>query len=140
MIQRAQSLYLLVAALLVGLFFVVGDAWQTFIAPAYPWAEPLALVLGGLTAAVALVAVFLYRNRKQQRAVIGAAMWLDLGLILVVVGTLVARAFGPEPETTVPYSTFWSVLLPIVAYVALRMAKRGVEKDIALVRSMDRIR
>ena len=140
MIQRAQSLYLLLAALLVGLFFLVGDGWQLFVAPAFAWANPLALVLGGLTAVAALVAVFLYRDRAQQRKVIAAAQWLDLGLVLVLVGTLAVRAFGPEPATTVPYSTFWAVLLPLAAYVALRMARRGVEQDIALVRSMDRIR
>ena len=35
---------------------------------------------------------------------------------------------------------YLTLLLPIVAYVFLRLARRGVEKDIALVRSMDRLR
>jgi hypothetical protein len=44
-------------------------------------------------------------------------------------------ALGPAST-----SVYLTLLMPIVAYVFLRLARRGVEKDIALVRSMDRLR
>lgn len=141
MIQRLQSLYLLFGALFAGLFLVIGDAWYAAVGPAYPWAIPVATILCALTVLVALGAVFLYKDRPKQRKVIQVAQWLDLGLVFVTVGALGALALGDGSglgaEATPVYLV---VLLPVVAYVFLRLALRGVEKDIALVRSMDRLR
>lgn len=141
MIQRLQSLYLLFAAAFLVLFLVFGGVWQGVVAVAYPWITPVAFVLGGLAALVALVAVFLYRDRAKQRKVVLAAQWLDVLLVLVMVGGLVALTFGDEAGLGVgATSLYLTLLLPVVAYVFLRLARRGVEKDIALVRSMDRLR
>jgi len=141
MIQRLQSLYLLFAALFVTLFLVFGEVWYTVVAAFYPWVTPVALALGGGTALVALVAVFLYKNRKTQRKAILAAQWLDLAFILVLVGVLVGISLSDDvtlgPAAT---SVYLTLIMPIVSYVFLRLARRGVEKDIALVRSMDRLR
>jgi divalent metal cation (Fe/Co/Zn/Cd) transporter len=141
MIQRLQSLYLLFAALFVTLFLVFGEVWYTVVAAFYPWVTPVALALGGLTALVALVAVFLYKNRQAQRKAILAAQWLDLAFVLVLVGAIVGILLSDDvalgPAST---SVYLTLLMPIVAYVFLRLARRGVEKDIALVRSMDRLR
>jgi hypothetical protein len=141
MIQRLQSLYLLFAALFVTLFLALGEVWYTVVAAFYPWVTPVALALGGLTALVALVAVFLYKNRQAQRKVILAAQWLDLAFVLVLVGAIVGILLSDDvslgPAST---SVYLTLLMPIVAYVFLRLARRGVEKDIALVRSMDRLR
>ena len=141
MIQRLQSLYLLFAALFVVLFLVFGDVWYTFVAATYAWVTPAALVLGGLTALVALVAVFLYKDRKKQRAVVRAAQWLDLGLVLGLVGCVVGLSLNEDVGLgTAATAVYLTLILPIIAYVFLRLALRGVEKDIALVRSMDRLR
>ena len=141
MIQRLQSLYLLFAAAFLVLFLVFGEAWQGVIAAIYPWITPVALGLAGLTALVALVAVFLYRDRAQQRKVVVAALWLDLLLVLVMIGGLVALTLSDDVTLSVESTSLYlSLLLPIVAYIFLSLARRGVEKDIALVRSMDRLR
>ncbi len=141
MIQRLQSLYLLFAAAFLVLFLVVGGVWQGVIAAAYPWITPVAYGLAGLAALVSLVAVFLYRDRAQQRKVVLAAQWLDILLALVMVGGLAALSLGEEVAVGVGATAFYlTLLLPVVAYVFLRLARRGVEKDIALVRSMDRLR
>jgi len=141
MIQRLQSLYLLFAALFVTLFLVFGEVWYTVVAAFYSWITPVALALGGGTALVALVAVFLYKNRQTQRKAILAAQWLDLAFVLVLVGTIVGISLNDEmtlgPAAT---SVYLTLIMPIVSYVFLRLARRGVEKDIALVRSMDRLR
>ncbi len=138
MIQRIQSLYLLVAAALVITFLSLGNVWAVGLEEAFPWVSPVVLVVGGLTVLVTLGAVFLYKDRARQRTVIAAAQWLDLALVLVLVGVLVALAFGEGAP--VPPSAVVTALLPFGAYVFLRLARRGVEKDIALVRSMDRLR
>lgn len=141
MIQRLQSLYLLFAAAFLVLFLVAGGVWQGVIAGVYPWITPVAMGLAGLAALVALVAVFLYRDRAQQRKVVVAAQWLDLLLVFVMIGGLVALTLNDDVVLDVGTTTFYlTLLLPIVAYVFLHLARRGVEKDIALVRSMDRLR
>lgn len=140
MIQRIQSLYLLFGAALVVLFLVLGDAWQTAMASLYPWLTPVVLVLGGLTALAALAAVFFYKDRALQRKVVLAAQWLDLALVLVLAGSLAAVTLNDEVVLAADVSLYLTLLLPLVAYVVLRLARRGVEKDIALVRSMDRLR
>jgi hypothetical protein len=141
MIQRLQSLYLLFAALFAGLVPVIGDAWFRVVAPVYPWLTLAVPVIAGLTALVALVAVFLYKERKRQRSVVLAAQWLDILLVLAMGGGVAALAMGDGAALGADATpVFLTLLLPVVAYVFLRLARRGVEKDIALVRSMDRLR
>ncbi len=140
MIQRLQSLYLLFAALLVALFFVLGQAWQTVIGAIYPWLTAVSVTLGGLVVLFALVSIFFYRDRANQRKLILAAQWLDLGLVLALVGCLAAFVGENDTGIPVPVSLYLTLLLPVAAYVFLRLARRGVEKDITLVRSMDRLR
>lgn len=141
MIQRLQSLYLLFAALFLVLFLVFGEVWRTVIAATYPWITPVSIVLGGLAALVALVAVFLYKDRATQRKVVLAAQWLNLTLVFALVGGLVALTLNDDVAIGVEaVSVYLTLLLPVVAYVFLRLARRGVENDIALVRSMDRLR
>ena len=45
MIQCLQSLYLLFAALLVALFFVLGEAWREVVGAIYTWLTPATLAL-----------------------------------------------------------------------------------------------
>lgn len=139
MIQRIQSLYLLFAAAFVVLFLVLGEAWAP-LAAVYAWLTPAVLVVGGLTALAAFAAVFFYKDRGMQRTIVLAAQWLDLILVLVVVGALAATNLSDGVTVIADVSLYLTLLLPLVAYVMLRLARRGVEKDIALVRSMDRLR
>ena len=140
MIQRIQSLYLLFAAALVVLFLVLGDAWQTTLAAVYPWLTPTVFVLGGLAALAAFAAVFFYKDRATQRKIILAAEWLGLALVLTLFGSLVATTLNEEVMLSATPYLYVTLLFPLIAYVMLRLARRGVEKDIALVRSMDRLR
>lgn len=140
MIQRIQSLYLLFAAALVVLFLVLNEGWQATLAVVYPWLTPTAFALGGLAALAALAAVFFYKDRATQRKLILAAQWLDLALVLALVGSLVATTLNDEIVLNATPYLYVTLLFPLIAYVMLRLARRGVEKDIALVRSMDRLR
>ena len=137
MIQRPQTLYLLIGAFLLVLFFALSGAWVDGVAVAAPWLGTVAYALAALSAVVALVAVFLYKTRERQRTVIGVAMWMVLVLVLVVaVGLFLAQ----QTPIAGAEARYLAALLPLGAYVSLRMARRGVQKDVDLVRSMDRLR
>ena len=137
MIQRIQSLYLFGAAALLVLFVVLAPAWVAGVAEAAAWLGPAAYGLAVLTAVVALVAIGLYKSRDRQRSLVGVAQWLDLALVLVVLVGLYVSTTEAEAGTTARYLT---AVLPVVAYVLLRLAHVRVRRDIELVRSMDRLR
>jgi nitrate reductase gamma subunit len=141
MIQRVQTVYLLVAALLLGFFLGFVDLWLVVAGEAFGWLGAVLYGLGGLTAVVALVAVFLYKRRATQAKVVLAAQWFDLLLVLVLAVVLGALSFRTDADLTAAGAVGFAVLLmPVFAYVALRLARMGVRKDIDLVRSMDRLR
>lgn len=138
MIQRIQTLYLVLAALLLALFVGLGSEWAAAIAVESAWLGWVGYGLAVATALVALVAVGLFKNRPLQRRVIYAAQWLDLALVVVVlVGLFV---FTDSEAPTAPVGLYLVALQPIVAYVFLRMARQRVTADIEVVRSMDRLR
>ena len=141
MIQRIQTVYLLVAALLLGLFLGFADLWLVVTGEMFGWLGPVIYGLGGLTAVVALVAIFLYKQRATQAKVVMAAQWLDLLLVLVLAVVLGVVSFQTDVDLMAAGAVGVVVLLmPVFAYVALRLARLGVQKDIDLVRSMDRLR
>ena len=131
MIQRIQSLYLLVAGALLITFGLIPDAWALSIT--LDWLIPAAQLLAGVAAAASLVAVALYKDRKRQRTIILVAQIATLVTVAAAVAGLFLR------ETTTP-GAYILALAPVVSYVLLRLAQRGVDADIALVKSMDRLR
>ncbi len=141
MIQRIQTVHLLIAAALVGLFIGLANGWLAGLATVSEWLPSVAYGLAGATALATLVSVFLYKQRLRQRKVVGAAMALDLLLVLFLVGVLAAESLNGETAPTAAELTAASVLLlPVLAYAFLGLARRGVRRDNELVRSMDRLR
>ena len=141
MIQRIQTIYLLLSAALLGLFLSLADGWLSFASGVFGWLPPVAYGLAGLTTAVSLLAVFLYKNRDQQRRVIAVAQWLDLALVLVLGVTFGMLSYRADAElSAVGMSALLVLLCPVIAYALLSLARRSVRKDIELVRSMDRLR
>ena len=136
MIQRIQSLYLLIAAACLVLFVLLADEWVGGVAASVSWLGPVAYGLALVTALAALVSVFLYRDRARQRTAIVGTMWADLLLVAAVLGGLLASTGEPVQG----YGRYLVALLPVAAYLFLRLARAGVHRDIQTVRSMDRLR
>lgn len=137
MIQRIQTLYLLAAGLVLAIFVGVQAQWASLFAgdrAVFAW------VLTGLavvTALLAFGAVALYKNRSLQRRVVSWAMWADLLLVAGFLAALLARMQAGEAT---PQGLLLAAMAPVVGYVLLRLGRAGVDRDIATVRSMDRIR
>lgn len=140
MIQRPQSIYLLLGAALLAAFVALGHVWSPGVSGMYPWLGTVTYVLAVLTAAVALGAIFLYKDRARQRRVIGAAQALDLLLVLPLLVGLYSTTSDATVAEGTAYESYLVALVPLVAYVLLRMARSGVDRDISTVRSMDRLR
>jgi hypothetical protein len=117
MLQRIQSIYLAVAFIAMILL--------SFRTPIYM------LILTLASGLLALIGLFIYRNRTLQMKFIRVAV-----IINVVIGVrlfVVWKAFQVSLNTSCLLILFLSTFALILAY-------RGVKKDDDLVRSVDRIR
>lgn len=155
MIQRIQSLYLLLAcgALLLLAFFPMATLMSgseemeitlrgiravesdELIVPVWQMAA-----LWMLSALLPLVTLFLFRFRWLQLRLCVVEIVLLVGL-QIYVAYYVLRAHGALAELPVSSMKYSPVdVMPIVAIILVVMAFRGVVRDQALIRSLDRIR
>jgi peptidoglycan/LPS O-acetylase OafA/YrhL len=129
MIQRIQSVYLLLAALLVLAVPVAGG----FVTPdSWVWYTPVKAAVSILVSVGCLVAIFLYKDRQRQKRLVTVDLFLALALAGILLAAWLAAAAGS--------SDLWPSGLPLAAAVFLFLARKSVSKDIELVRSMDRLR
>lgn len=153
MIQRIQSVYLLVTAILIAITAFMPIAYFTGIdsVAADCTLRPLgmrmpdghfqstfglfALLL--LTAIVILGNILLYKARMLQIRLIIFAGLLLVGFYLVF------AVFAVVISSTHPEATFrigWALCLPLVGLILLYLAFRGIYRDEILVRSINRLR
>lgn len=141
MIQRIQSIYLLVGAIALACLLLFDDIWSGPEAEQHTWFAPALLTAAGLSALIALVAIFLYKDRRRQR---GVVVWAQLLALITFIVLLIGLTFGDaSSEASAPgYATEYAVavLIPMVAYVLFYLARRAIDRDIALIRSMNRLR
>lgn len=138
MIQRIQSLFMLLAAALnAGACYVPFATAQPTEAGILADGQftltdsTLLLILAGLTGLLALVNIFLHSNRVLQQNL----NKLNLVLIAAFTGLGIVNALGLA-ESTLSFGP----ALPVLAIVMLFLANANIKKDEQLVRSADRIR
>lgn len=141
MIQRIQTVYLFLGALSLAALGLFDTPWGSTAAATQVWYVPSLLGLLVVTAGTALGAIFLYEQRKTQRTVVVGVQILTVGLAGVCYGGLYLTSelhFGGDAG--VLWGKTIALLLPIVAYGFFWLARRGIDHDIELVESMDRLR
>ena len=149
MIQRIQTLYLLIATALmaVAIFTPVAqffDGTQEYTLTAFALkdaagvtAQP-ALYMGILLALAGLlpfIVIFLFKNRQLQIRLCGAEIVLLLGSVIVmgIYFYLSTRLFDVS-------SLKIGIAMPLIAIIFVALAIRSIFRDEVLVRSLDRIR
>jgi len=136
MIQRIQTIYLLISAgISAGLTFVF-HLWKT-VNDVLVFAKDNMLFFGLFlgSAALALIAIFMYKNRKSQ-FVLGR---LNIILNFILLGLFVYHSLNLSGETLVSEKGI-GILLPIFSIVFLVLANKAIKKDEDLVKSVDRLR
>ena len=142
MIQRIQTVFLaLIVILFVVLNFVPVLGYE-FMHGAMEWKVlsgiPGFLAGDAVIALLALVTIFLYKNRKRQMRICTAGMLL--GILLPLGFWLISLLYtnAGEVRIIVHYGIgFWLTLANPVLFF---LARRSVKKDEELVRSADRLR
>lgn len=139
MIQRIQSIYLLLASIassaLFGLPFATATAQPEGLLQdgSFDINDHLGLmILAGLIAVVAMGTIFLYKNRKLQ---------MNLGkLNIVLLVALLVLAACLYSTIQVATNLGLGLALPILVFAFIFLANRSIYKDERLVRSADRLR
>ncbi len=147
MIQRIQTVYLLISILLLGLLFWLPladitsgtDIYQFTIKGITKGEEQLFsglpfMVFLMIIIALHLAVVFMYKNRIRQIRILVFSMVLLLGLFGVFFYFTYAGFDGARASFRIP------VAFPLIAMILDYLAIRGIGKDEALIRSLNRIR
>ena len=136
MLQRIQTIYLLIAALTSGGLIFVLELWETPAGqPVYAQDVTTAIALFLISALISIVTIFLFRNRKLQ-FVLGR---INIILNLILLGLFVYWSLNVSGETTVSEKGI-GMLIPVISIVFLVLANKAIKKDEDLVKSADRLR
>lgn len=136
MIQRIQSVYLLLVAVAATLGAFVFPLWTFPNGTAAFAADTLWILLVFLAVVVlALAAIFMFKNRKNQFIM----NRLNLVLNLFLLGFFVYRSLSLSGGADAPEKGI-GMLIPVFSIVFLVLANRAIKKDEDLVKSVDRLR
>jgi len=146
MIQRIQSLYLLLATLVMSLTLFMPVAkisydGQMYDLTAFGSIETIWMgIMLSLATLLPLVTIFLFKRRTLQIRLCAVELVLLVGS-LVLFGLyywLTIRSFENYSLEHLQFG--WAAPMPIIAFVLTYLASRAIFKDEVLVRSLDRIR
>jgi len=140
MIQRKQSLWLLLAALCsAGVLYF--DLYRSSGMPVvslrtsdhYP-----SLLVALVMSLLPLISIFMFKDRKRQKVMTFVSMLATLSFISLIL----MRVSGLSKMTPPPApGSYWiGAVLPAISLVLLILALVGINKDDKLVKSMDRLR
>ena len=147
-IQRIQSVYLLIAVILMAVFaffpalsfelggreFVYGALEAGKVGATH--IDPLMLTLVLLISFLALIDIFLYKNLQRQMTVcfvdiiIGLAMLIAIGIQAFIIGS----------KENVLMVWQWYLILPVLSIIFLMMAHKSMSNDKRKLRDADRLR
>ncbi|WP_299107313.1 DUF4293 domain-containing protein [uncultured Tenacibaculum sp.] len=144
MIQRIQSIYLLIAAVFAGALTFVFSLWTN--ASATPinimdlfsgatLTEKLVPVLFFGSAILSLATIFLFKNRQLQ-FVLGR---VNVLINLFLLGLLIYLSLTLSGETAVSEKGI-GMFFPVLIILLVVLANKAIKKDEDLVKSVDRLR
>lgn len=147
-IQRIQSVYLLIAVILMVIFaffpalsFELADKTVLYGAletgrAGHMHVDPLLITLIILISLLAIVDIFLYKNLQRQMTV--CFVDIIIGLAMLVAIGIQAFYVGNRDGWTVTWQ--WYVLLPVLSIVFLMMAHKAMSRDKKKLLDADRLR
>lgn len=139
-IQRWQSVFLLIGAIAMGLFAFLGTVCIGVTDGMVCWHSldciPL-FILNCATVLVAFIDIFLFNNLKMQKRVAMIAAFMSLVSLALTVAAVMSLDQVVEAGTV---AWRWTIGLPVVAVIFFIWANRRMRADERLLKSYDRIR
>lgn len=148
-IQRIQSVYLLIAVILMVIFaffpaltFNFGD--REFVYGAleagrvgFTHVDPLMLTLTILISVFALVDIFLFKNLSRQMTFCFATIIIALAMIIAIAVVAFVIQSRVGINSMMPH---WAIVLPVLATIFLMLAHKSMARDKRALRDADRLR
>ncbi|HRM13361.1 MAG TPA: DUF4293 family protein, partial [Flavobacterium sp.] len=126
MIQRIQTIYLLLAFVVTGVLLFFFPLWTMSDNKEYFFMQSqVYTILLGLSTSLTLLGVVSYKKRQNQ-FVIGR---LNIILNLILLGLFVYRSLNLSGETPAVSEKGIGMFLPAVAIVLLVLANKAIKKD-----------
>lgn len=149
MIQRIQSLYLFLAAA-AGAATGSFDLWKAKVMRGATAGEVRFNALSSyfiftvlaIIILLAVISIFLFRNRKLQFRLTVVNILLAIGAIVLQYFKVqeTANKLVSDGNTIISATYLPAAFLPVVMLILLFMAARGIYKDEKLIKSLDRLR
>ncbi|MEY2869019.1 MAG: hypothetical protein RIR01_1499 [Bacteroidota bacterium] len=137
MIQRIQTVYLLLAFVITGVLPFVFPLWTLDNGKIFLFMQnQLYVVLFGLSTTLSIVSILSYKKRQNQFVI----NRLNIILNLILLGLFLYHSLNLSGETPEVSEKGIGMFLPIFAIVALVLANKAIKKDEDLVKSVDRLR
>ena len=142
MIQRIQSLWLFIAAFISGALFIFPLYHYTVAGPEQLMGarnDYMLLILAALMTALPLVAIFMFSNRKRQKSL----CWLSILVSVAFIAIMLMKIQNLKNAVPPPVSDNFALpgpVIPVGVVICLILAIRGIRKDEALIKSVDRLR
>ena len=137
MIQRIQTIYLILAFVVTGILPFLFPLWTMGDGKDYFFMQnQVYVILLGLSTSLTVLSIVSYKKRQNQ-FVMGR---LNMILNLILLGLFVYRSLNVSGETVLVSEKGIGMFLPIVAIVLLVLANKAIKKDEDLVKSVDRLR
>lgn len=158
MIQRVQSIYLVLATLAGAMTFFlpfahfyasdaevaeyamfgVFNVQSQVVEMTSPFGFP-AWIFGAFAVLIPLISIFLYKNRPLQTRIVRLAYLINLGFVVYLFFAIDAinKTVFEGALDILHHAGFY---MPVIAIVFCFLAVRGIKADEALVKSLDRIR
>ncbi len=136
MIQRIQSLYLLLIVIVNAVLVQWAELWSTSMGKSVFLEGELWVAASFYSiAALALLSILLFKKRQNQFVL----NRLNIILNLFLLGFFVYRSLNLSGETDVSEKGI-GMLIPVFSIVLLVLANKAIKKDEDLVKSVDRLR
>jgi hypothetical protein len=137
MIQRIQTVYLLVVLVILGALPFVFPLFTMSDGNEFRFMnDSFYTVLFGLSTTLTLISIMYFKKRQHQFVL----NRLTIILNLILLGLFVYRSLNLSGEAVQVSEKGIGMFLPIVAIVFLALANRAIKKDEDLVKSADRLR
>ena len=137
MIQRIQTIYLLLAFVVTGILLFFIPLWAMKDGKDFYFMQSqVYTIILGLSTTLTLLSIVSYKKRQNQ-FVIGR---LNIILNLILLGLFVYRSLNLSGETPAVSEKGIGMFLPVLAIVFLVLANKAIKKDEDLVKSVDRLR
>ncbi|MGO4904343.1 DUF4293 domain-containing protein [Flavobacterium sp. W20_MBD1_R3] len=137
MIQRIQTIYLLLAFVVTGILLFFIPLWTMNNGEVFYFMQSqVYTIILGLSTSLTVFSIVSYKKRQNQ-FVIGR---LNIVLNLILLGLFVYRSLNLSGETPAVSEKGIGMFLPVAAIVLLVLANKAIKKDEDLVKSVDRLR